>query len=117
MSNRRQFYVQVATETPKPIDQESAEQALQPGEARHFSGTSTTTSRALGMLKMDMSDIFDQVKSCIDLAATRLCPGPGGPAEAEIEFGIMIAAEGNVVIATVGSEVHLKVTAKWCREE
>lgn len=113
MSTKQQFFIEVeATQPARPIDTNDPTQALKPGQARHYSGT-TATGRVLRTLNMDMAEIFDQVKACIDLAAARICPGPGGPAETAVEFGIKISAEGNVVIATVGSEVHLKVSAKW----
>src|SRR4051794_29047173 len=113
LSNEHEFFVEIEAPTAS-VDRNTPEGALV-GEIKHYSGTSSAAAQVLSRLKMDLSQVFDQVKTCIDLAAARICPGPDGPSETSIEFGVKISADGNVIVATVGSEVHLTISAKWQR--
>ena len=85
------------------------------GEAEIYGGGGVA-ARVVAAASANLGEIFAQVNRYVEAAAEHLRPAPGGPAETSIEFGIKVSADGSLVFAGMGAEVHMKVNVKWTRE-
>lgn len=84
------------------------------GEAEVF-GAGAIAARIVATAAANLGEVFGQVNQYIETAAKHLQPAPGGPAETTVEFGIKVSADGTLLFAGTGSEVHMTVTVKWTR--
>lgn len=59
--------------------------------------------------------LVSAAQQVIDVVAKAFKPRPEGPESCVVKFGLKISAEGNLVVAKVGSELNLEVTVTWKR--
>ena len=86
------------------------------GQAEVYGGGGLA-GRLLEQVAVSFEDVASQVQKFVDAGlASHLRPTKGGPAETELEFGIKINADGNVVLARTGADVHLTLKVRWNRE-
>jgi hypothetical protein len=64
---------------------------------------------------VDFAKVTGSIAVLVDQMAVQLRPRPGGPAQTEVQFGMKVSAEGNVIISKLGGEASLTVKVIWDR--
>lgn len=76
-----------------------------------------SANRVLQTVKsIDFDAVSGAVAELVDRMSGAFVPKPGGPKETEIEFAISIEADGNLILASMGSAMSMKVKVKLDRE-
>lgn len=65
--------------------------------------------------QVDMSVLTGALSSIVDQMAAALIPQEGGPEQCEMEFGLKIAADGNIIISKIGGEMSMRIKLTWKR--
>lgn len=70
--------------------------------------------QVVAVAKKSVEEAFDQIKPAIEAVAGRLKAMAAD--EATIEFGLVLSAEGNAIVAKGSAEVHFTVTFAWKKQ-
>jgi hypothetical protein len=57
--------------------------------------------------------VINAMSDTIDAIAGAFRPRPGGPESCQLKFGVKIAAQGNLILAKMGTDVSLEITLTW----
>jgi hypothetical protein len=103
---------EVATVTRRKVLVEVAGKADMPQSEEY----ANVAERALeGITGIDLEAVLVELKSIVASVVETFTPREGGPAGCEVTFGVKINAEGNVILAKIGSEVNLEIKLSWAR--
>jgi len=91
--------VEVEEQTREPVTRRG-----RPAEA--VTQAAESLEQVLGRLGPAMKGIVSELRAAAD-----------GPEEVEIEFGVKLATDANVIIARTSGEANFRIALKWSRAE
>lgn len=84
-----------------------------PSSTRYSNRTEISTFMVRQVKDIPVETMINAMSETIDAIAEAFRPKPGGPESCQLKFGIKIAAQGNLILAKMGTDVSLEVTLTW----